>query len=209
MKSPLKRTNPEKGRGVDPNWVEISWDEAYQTIGSKLQAILKADPDSFYVQSGHRAGANTLFSTFMSATGTANRMGSVNYCTGGGVHTTSFHLYGAAVTEPETEYHNYNIDSGGRFLGSKATPRLNRFYSQAKDRGLKTIGVCPMITPNSNPDEWLPIKPGTDTAFFLSMINVMVNELGVMDVQFIKKRTNGPYLIGPDGFYVLRTNRKS
>ena len=26
VNKPLKRTNPEKGIGVDPKWVEISWD---------------------------------------------------------------------------------------------------------------------------------------------------------------------------------------
>ena len=28
---PLKRTNPKKGIGVDPEWVEISWEEAMDT----------------------------------------------------------------------------------------------------------------------------------------------------------------------------------
>jgi anaerobic selenocysteine-containing dehydrogenase len=26
---PLRRTNPEKGIGVDPKWKEITWEEAY------------------------------------------------------------------------------------------------------------------------------------------------------------------------------------
>ena len=29
---PLKRTNPEKGVGIDPGWEEISWDEAYDPV---------------------------------------------------------------------------------------------------------------------------------------------------------------------------------
>ena len=28
VKTPLKRTNPEKGPDIDPGWVEISWEEA-------------------------------------------------------------------------------------------------------------------------------------------------------------------------------------
>ncbi|MBI4320611.1 MAG: molybdopterin-binding protein, partial [Chloroflexi bacterium] len=31
LKVPLKRTNPRKGRGEDPRWVEITWDEALDT----------------------------------------------------------------------------------------------------------------------------------------------------------------------------------
>ena len=43
IKTPLKRTNPEKGTGVDPKWVEISWDEALNTIAEKLKQIRGAD----------------------------------------------------------------------------------------------------------------------------------------------------------------------
>ena len=32
IKGPLKRTNPRKGIGIDPKWIEISWDEALDTI---------------------------------------------------------------------------------------------------------------------------------------------------------------------------------
>ena len=42
--SPLKRTNPDKGIGVDPEWVEISWEEALDTITQKLKKIREDDP---------------------------------------------------------------------------------------------------------------------------------------------------------------------
>ena len=41
---PLKRTNPEKGIGVDPKWVEIGWDEALDTITEKLRKTRAEDP---------------------------------------------------------------------------------------------------------------------------------------------------------------------
>ncbi|HMB32357.1 MAG TPA: hypothetical protein VKN82_11085, partial [Desulfohalobiaceae bacterium] len=31
---PLRRTNPEKGIGVDPQWKEISWEEALDEIST-------------------------------------------------------------------------------------------------------------------------------------------------------------------------------
>ena len=34
---PLKRTNPEKGIDVDPGWVEITWEEALDTIAARLK----------------------------------------------------------------------------------------------------------------------------------------------------------------------------
>ncbi len=36
---PMKRTNPAKGRNEDPGWVEISWDEALDTIAGRMRAI--------------------------------------------------------------------------------------------------------------------------------------------------------------------------
>ena len=50
---PMKRTNPEeKGFGVNPGWVRISWEEAYETIVNKsLEARVQ-----FLLPSGRRAG---------------------------------------------------------------------------------------------------------------------------------------------------------
>jgi molybdopterin-containing oxidoreductase family molybdopterin binding subunit len=42
---PLKRGNPEKGLGVDPQWQEISWDEAFETITERLDKV-RRDPAS-------------------------------------------------------------------------------------------------------------------------------------------------------------------
>jgi anaerobic selenocysteine-containing dehydrogenase len=44
IKGPLKRTNPEKGHGVDPKWVDVSWDEALDIIAEKLRKIRAEDP---------------------------------------------------------------------------------------------------------------------------------------------------------------------
>ncbi|MCY3618109.1 MAG: hypothetical protein OXG66_10580, partial [Acidimicrobiaceae bacterium] len=35
--TPLRRTNPDKGVGVDPGWVPISWDEALDEIAGHLR----------------------------------------------------------------------------------------------------------------------------------------------------------------------------
>ncbi|MFB0532467.1 MAG: molybdopterin-dependent oxidoreductase, partial [Desulfatiglandales bacterium] len=41
---PLRRTNPEKGIGVDPKWKEISWDEALEEIAERMKKIIADDP---------------------------------------------------------------------------------------------------------------------------------------------------------------------
>ena len=37
--TPMRRTNPRKGRDEDPGFVPISWDEAFELIAGKLNAI--------------------------------------------------------------------------------------------------------------------------------------------------------------------------
>ena len=44
IKTPMKRTNPEKGFDVDPGWVEITWDEALSTAAEKFKEIHDKDP---------------------------------------------------------------------------------------------------------------------------------------------------------------------
>ena len=43
IKGPLKRTNPEKGHGIDPKWISITWDEALNLIAEKLKEIRGED----------------------------------------------------------------------------------------------------------------------------------------------------------------------
>ena len=41
LKTPMKRTNPKKGRNEDPKYVPISWDEALGTIADKIMELRK------------------------------------------------------------------------------------------------------------------------------------------------------------------------
>jgi hypothetical protein len=59
---PLKRTNPEKGMGVDPKWREISWDEAIDAVAAKMRKICAEDPRKLYLQTW---GASQEFTTWL------------------------------------------------------------------------------------------------------------------------------------------------
>ncbi|MFH2029705.1 MAG: molybdopterin-dependent oxidoreductase, partial [Bacteroidota bacterium] len=39
IKVPMKRTNPKKGKGVDPKFVPITWDEALNTVADKMMEV--------------------------------------------------------------------------------------------------------------------------------------------------------------------------
>ena len=64
---------------------------------------------------------------------------------------------------------------------------------------MKLVVVDPRMSPEAAmAHEWIPIRPGGDLAFTLSMLHVMLHEIPLegLDVRFIKERSNLPYLIG-------------
>lgn len=79
--------------------------------------------------------------------------------------------------------------------------------ADARMDGMKLIVVDPVgINAGSKANEWIPIRPGTDTAPALAMINVLLNEEEIYDREFLGKFTNGPYLIRSDGRYLRDQN---
>ncbi len=61
VKAPMKRTNPNKGLDEDPGWVEISWDEAYETVAAKMREIAaRGDPRRFAHCFGFASWANIV-----------------------------------------------------------------------------------------------------------------------------------------------------
>src|SRR3972149_2745401 len=41
---PPRRTNPEKGPGIDPRWEPIPWSQALDLVAGKLKEIIEDDP---------------------------------------------------------------------------------------------------------------------------------------------------------------------
>ena len=60
IKTPMKRTNPLKGRGIDPRFVPISWDEALNTVADKMMELRKAgEPDKLMYMRGRYSPTST------------------------------------------------------------------------------------------------------------------------------------------------------
>ncbi len=203
VKVPLKRTNPEKGIGVDPKWQEISWEEAFDTVAQKLKKIREEDPRKIALMNYDRDVRHFSINTVL---GTPNRwVGGACYFCGNSVHQMGFYTQGTFVVDPDFDHCNYLILMGVQ-TGFATEPHYThsaRKVADARARGMKVIVVDPvMSTAAAKADEWIPIRPGTDGALALAMLNVLLNELGLYDAEFIKKYTNGPYLVGPDEYYL-------
>ncbi|MFC1823989.1 molybdopterin-dependent oxidoreductase [Thermodesulfobacteriota bacterium] len=203
VKAPMKRTNPEKGLDVDPGWVEITWEEALKTVSEKLKAIRETDPRKFVIKFGFSSHIHESHNpVFMSAAfGTPNAvMTSGPLCT---VHYSPMLHHGSYVDKIDLGYCNYLI-AVGRTIGSNfmMANGPGRALAEALERGMKLVVVDPRCSPEASKGEWIPIRPATDLALALAMLNIILHELNTYDVDTVKNRTNGPYLIGPDQDYV-------
>ncbi len=218
VKSPMKRTNPEKGRvwneakrkweSIDPKWVEISWDEALDTVAKKLKEIKADNPNKLIVMSGHgiKGEAGQIaraFGTASTPSGSggmtcAAAMHMISYLVNG----TSLHIY-LDNDEVAWKHVNYLIVIGHNPSVGKAAVPETRLYTEARARGMKLVVIDPRLGEEAaKADEWLCIRPGTDSALFLGMSHVLLHELNVYDAWSLKNRSNGPYLIDSNGWYV-------
>ena len=201
IKSPMIRTNPEKGLDVDPMWKEVSWDKALNYAAEGLRKVREKDPRGLVICEGWGQRDTILRGAFGHAFGTPNETGSHGaLCT---VHYPSGLVHsGYPVAIVDLEYCNYHITLG-RSLGPNfgAVPGMRKF-AKAIERGMKLVCVDPRSSYEAAKGEWVPIRPGTDLAFLLAMNHVMMHEIQIYDRWFMKNRTNGPYLIQRDGEYL-------
>lgn len=204
---PLKRTNPEKGIGVDPKWVEISWEEALETIAGRLTKIRAEDPRKvMFILTVIPWDYTKMLFSFAYAFGTPNDLpsGASLHC-GNGAHLFSGLAMTSWIGQPDPNYVNYYLNFGtpAGFGAYYSVSGMARRMADARARGMKNVVIEPyMGMPGSKSDEWVPIRPGTDAALALAMANLLINEYGIYDKQYLKTYTNGPYLVGADGFYV-------
>ncbi len=114
-------------------------------------------------------------------------------------------MNGTFLDKQDVEYANYFLTIGGSLGPNTGSAHGMRAVSRAMERGMKLVVVDPRMSPEgAMADEWVPIRPGGDLAFTLSMLHVMLHEMPAtdLDLRFIKERSNLPYLIGEDKLYL-------
>lgn len=206
---PVKRTNPKKGLYEDPKWQRISWEEALDTIAEKLMEARKKDPRS--VVWTHTPGPTGGMKSMITVAGFFIAYGTNSYCTGGpgphcgaAAHHIDARMQAAWDVFPDYRFANYVLRVGGNEGAGGGRHAAESIYmmAAARERGMKMKVIDPVgYRAAAKADEWIPILPGTDIAVFLAIANLIVNEIGIYDKEFIEHKTNGPNLIMPNGFY--------
>ena len=212
---PMKRTNPKKGRGEDPGFVPISWDEALGLVSEKLLEIRGKGllDDSGYPRVAASFGGGGTpqfymgsFPAFLAAWGPVD----MGFGSGQGVKCYhSEHLYGELwhrgfTVSPDTPLTNYLISCGANVEASGGVAGVWR-HANARSRGMRRVQVEPHLSvTGACSAQWVPIKPKTDAAFLFALIHVLLHEepRARLDVDFLLRHTSSPYLVGPNGYYL-------
>ena len=212
---PMKRTNPKKGRGEDPGFVPISWDEALDLVAGKLNEIRAkglTDEIGYPRVAASFGGGGTptyymgTFPAFLGA------WGAVDFSFGSGQGVKCYHsehLYGelwhrAFTVCPDTPTAKFVLSFGANTEASGGVVGSWR-HAAARVQGLKRVQIEPHLSiTGAASAEWIPVKPKTDPAFLFGMIHVLLHEnpRSALDVFFLRHHTGSPYLIGPNGFFL-------
>lgn len=184
LKYPLLR----KGKRGEGNWQRISWDRAYEILSERLGEIAEK-----YTRCGVLfTPGSDMQSTFVHWF--AEVFGSYNITT----HESNclisrnrafLDTYGE-VPFADVLNTNYLIMSGSNRFEALVTPDSIDLMT-AKRRGCKLVVLDPRYTKTAAlADEWFPIKPGTDMAFFLAITHVVLND-GLYDTDYASRELFG------------------
>jgi anaerobic selenocysteine-containing dehydrogenase len=192
LKYPLKRIG-KKGEG---KWQRISWDEALDIIEEKVKdSIEKYGPSSIAISQGTGRGCNRYVHRLARSIGSANTVTPGYIC-----HSPRLGIYGLVTgySRLYADYHGW----GGEFPKtqivlakqleiSSADGELAYFFLNSLNYIKNLIIVDPRATAfTSRAALWLQIRPGTDAALLLGMMNVIINE-GLYDKEFVENWTHG------------------
>ena len=185
LKTPLRRSGA-KGEG---KFQEITWNEAISIIADKLKAQKKQyGPESLAMLSPARRSYSDYMQRFLIVHGSPN-YGHSGICAMQRAFAFSYTLGG----QPMCDYQGSDVivvwGKQPFFSGPAQSGAKN--YLAAKKRGAKIIAIKPSIEPDSGmADIWVPLRPGTDAALALSMLNVIIKE-NLIDASFVEKYCYG------------------
>jgi anaerobic selenocysteine-containing dehydrogenase len=187
VKYPLKRAG-KKGEG---KWQRISWDEAFDTIVNKLKQVIKENgPESIVLAQGTSREGEAFLARFGNLLGTPNVMAAGHFC-----YLTRV---GASLVTcgnlPICDYDgnpNCVVVWGSNIFWTNPDEYTGENLCRVLAQGAKLIVVDPRLTyASSRADIWLQLRPGTDAALALGMLNVIITEK-LYDKEFVEKYTHG------------------
>jgi len=190
VKKPLKRGNPSKQPGADPNWQEISWEQALDEIAGKMRALRDAGEAHKLLWISEDHSFTHIQSDFCKLFGTPNYCNHSNLCDV--ARKASFKtVMGDERPLADFIQAKFILLFGWNPGGAIKWVYLPRILGHGIERGARLVVVDPYLSDTAaRAQEWVPIRPGTDGALALALGHVIVRDK-LYDEEFIRDWTVG------------------
>jgi thiosulfate reductase/polysulfide reductase chain A len=183
--TPLIRVG-KRGEGL---FRKASWEEALDLVAENLLKIKsKYGAEAMVFSSTHNL-SQVQFENLLNAFGSPNYGTQRSLCFNAMI-VSNLTTYG--MEEPDRKYEDlkYILLTGRNLMEAISTSETSSL-SKAIDRGVKVVYLDPRYTKTAaKATEWLPIRPGTDLAFHLALLNVIITE-DLYNRQFVSDYTSG------------------
>ena len=202
---PLRRRNPRKGRGVDPQFEPVTWDEALDEIADRMMALRRAGhPERFALAKGRSTGINEVLTRVLPEIyGTPNSFNHDSIC-------ADAEKLATGVMDGTYDYHDYDWErlecailwGADPIASNRQKAHARRALPEAFRRGATVYVVdprrsmtaelvekearragaggpeaCDSFTRNcSDAGCWVPVVPGTDGALASAIARVILAE---------------------------------
>jgi len=191
---PLKRVGP---RG-DGEFRPIAWEEALDTLASQMEKVKRQyGPSALFVPYGtgsyNQLNGSHVARRLMNLYGGC--LGIYNSYSWGATNLATPTVYGTLVTGNQRQdwlNAKYILMWGWNPAEMRDGTNSDYFVKLARQAGARVVCIDPRhsLSAASLADEWIPIRPGTDTAMMSAMAYVMLTE-HLYDAEFVRTHCVG------------------
>jgi cysteine sulfinate desulfinase/cysteine desulfurase-like protein/anaerobic selenocysteine-containing dehydrogenase len=203
LRTPLRRAGPKGEHAFAP----VGWDEAFGVVVERLLRIREeSGPEAVAIYSGRGSFDMALCDVFQpagvavsSASSVLFPFGSPNTLGVGALCYVAFAMIAPHVTlgemllgmAPDVERAELVVLWGAN-PATDSPPRLHHEVLEARRRGARVVAIDPRRneTARAADAEWIPIRPGTDGALALALLEVLLSE-ELHDERFAREWTVG------------------
>jgi anaerobic selenocysteine-containing dehydrogenase len=188
IKVPMKRTNPQKGRGIDPMFVPITWNEALDTVAEKMIELRRNNEAHklTYLRGRYSAtSTELLYGALPKIYGTTNYFSHSAIC-------AEAEKMGPGLTQGFFGYRDYDLENTNCLVAwgtdplasNRMVPNTIRRFGEILGRGTVIVIDPRLSNAAAKAHEWLPVKPGTDGALSGAVAHVLLTE-GLWSREFV------------------------
>lgn len=188
VSTPLRRRNPRKGRGADPRFEPVTWDEALDELADRMMTLRRAGhPERFALAKGRSTGINEVLTRVLPEIyGTPNSFNHDSIC-------ADAEKLATGVMDGAYDYHDYDwghlecaiLWGADPIASNRQKAHARRALPEALRRGAAVYVVDPRRSMTAELVEkearseagcWVPVAPGTDGALASAIARVILAE---------------------------------